>query len=98
MLKRTVAIFLLVILVGGLVTACGPEKEPISQAEAVNIAMKDMGIDNSDSPNIHVHEGTYKNQACFNVYITVGDVSKTYVISVNGGEIMGVMNGAGHSH
>ena len=98
MLKRIAAIVLLVMMMLGMMTACTETKEPISQAEAVAIVMADLGIDNSDNPTIHVHEGEYKNSPCFNVYVTVGNVSKTYVIAVNGGEIIGVMDGSGHSH
>ena len=98
MLKRIAAIVLLVMMTLGLMTACTEEKEPISQAEAVAIVMEDLGIDNSDNPSIHVHEGEYKDKPCFNVYVTVGEISKTYVIAVNGGDIIGVMDGSGHSH
>ena len=98
MLKRSVAIVLLFVIVGGLMVGCTEPKEPISQAEAVNIAMKDMGIDNSDNPSIHVHEGTYGKAPCFNVYITVGHTDKQYIIAVNGGDILGILDGATHSH
>ena len=98
MLKRSVAILLLVVMVGALLIACEPQKEPISQAEAVAIAMADLGIDNSDNPTIHVHQGTQSNKEVFNVYVTVGNVSKTYVIAVNGGDILAILDGAGHSH
>ena len=98
MLKRSVAILLLVVMVGALLIACEPQKEPISQAEAVNIAMKSMGVEQSDNPSIHVHQGTQNNKEVFNVYVTVGSVSKTYVIAVHGGDILAVLDGAGHSH
>lgn len=98
MLKRIAAIILLVVMALGLLAGCAEEKEPISQAEAVHIVMEDMGVEEEDDPDIHVHEGTYKNKPCFNVYITVNGVSKTYVLAVNGGEIIGVMDGGGHSH
>lgn len=98
MLKRSIAIILLVVMVGGLMAACEPEKEPISEAEAVNIVMKEMGVEQSDNPSIHVHQGVQSGKEVFNVYITVGSISKTYVVAVNGGDILAILNGAGHSH
>ena len=98
MLKRSIAVILLVVLVGSVLIACEPEKEPISQAEAVAIVMADLGIDNSDNPTIHVHQGTQAGKEVFNVYVTVGSISKTYVVAVNGGEILMIQNGSGHSH
>ena len=97
-MKRTVAIVLLFVLFGSIMVGCTEDKAPISQAEAVAIAMKDMGIDESDGASIHVHEGNLKNQPVFNVYISLADVDKQYVIAVNGGEILGILNNAGHSH
>ena len=98
MLKRSIAIVLIVILAGSLLIACEPEKEPISQAEAVAIVMADLGIDNSDNPTIHVHQGVSNGKDVFNVYVTVDNVSKTYVVAVNGGDILAILDGAGHSH
>ncbi|MBE6957565.1 MAG: hypothetical protein E7447_00230 [Ruminococcaceae bacterium] len=98
MLKRSIAVILLVVMVGGLLIACEPEKEPISQAEAVNIVMKAMDVEQSDNPSIHVHQGVQAGKDVFNVYITVGNVSKTYVVAVNGGDILAIFDGAGHSH
>ena len=100
MLKRSIAIILLVIMVGGLLIACDnePEKEPISEAEAVNIVMKDLGVEQSDNPSIHVHQGTQSGKEVFNVYVTVGNVSKTDVLAVKGGDILAILDGSGHSH
>ena len=98
MLKRTLIVVLVVIMAGSLLIGCQPEKEPISQAEAVAIVMEAMGVDNSDNPTIHVHQGVQSNKDVFNVYITVNNVSKTYVVAVNGGDILAIFDGAGHSH
>lgn len=98
MAKRSIAIVLLIVLAGGLMAACEPAKEPISQAEAVNIVMKAMDVEQSDNPSIHVHQGVQAGKDVFNVYITVGSISKTYVVAVNGGDILAIFDGAGHSH
>lgn len=98
MSKRSIAVILLVILTGSLLMACEPAKEPISEAEAVHIVMEAMDVDNSDNPTIHVHQGVQAGKDVFNVYITVGSISKTYVVAVNGGDILAIFDGAGHSH
>ena len=95
MLKRSIAIFLVILLVGGIFTAC---QASISSNEAIQIALEDMGADEADVQSVHVHEGTYQNQECYNVYLTVDGTSMTYVIAVSGGSILAKMEGSGHSH
>lgn len=95
MLKRSTAILLLIIMVAGMFTACQPS---ITSEEAIQVALADMKADEADVESVHVHEGTYQNQACYNVYITVDGTSMTYVIAFHGGEILAKMEGAGHSH
>ena len=99
MLKRGIAIFLLLIMVGGMLLACGSKKSAgITSDEAVSIALADMKISRADASSVHVHEGIHSNLVCYNVYVTVGDASKTYVISKLDGSILSIQDGAGHSH
>ena len=72
-------------------------KEDITPEEAVEVVMKDLGqlADKASSP--HVHEGTYNNQPCYNIYVTVNGVSLTYVISMRG-RILYSGAGEAHSH
>lgn len=99
MFKRGIAIFLLIVMVGCMFVACEEEKSDyINEDEAIAIALKDMGITEEQASAIHVHVGTYTEQPCFNVYITYGSNSKTYVISSLSGEILSIQNGSGHSH
>ena len=99
MLKRGIAIFLLIVMVGGLLVACQEDKPGyIQDKDAVKIALEDMGITEDQASAIHVHVGNYADQPCFNVYITYGSASKTYVISSISGEILSIQNGSGHSH
>ena len=98
MLKRSIAIFLLVVLVGGLLIACEDEKKVgITQEEAVTIALNEMGITEADASSIHVHEGTHLNELCYNVYINLADGGMSYVISRISGAILQIAEG-GHSH
>ena len=97
MLKRSIAIVLLIVLVGGLLIACEEKKVGITQEEAVAIALDTMGITEADATSIHVHEGTHMNELCYNVYINLADGGMSYVISRISGAILQVAEG-GHSH
>ena len=68
----------------------------ISSDEALDIVIEDLGVASADSVSPHVHEGTYENQPCYNVYVTVDGKSLTYVVSTTG-EILHKGEG-GHSH
>ena len=100
MLKRSIALFLLIVMVGGLLIACTESEENtvITEDEAVQIALEDLDVATEDIASIHVHAGTYEQASCYNVYINTKSASKTYVISKQGGKILAVQNGSGHSH
>ena len=95
MSKRIFAMFILVCTV--LVMVCGCEsKKKITAGEAVSIVAKDLGTDVESMGQPHIHSGTYSNQACFNIYVTVNGISYEYVVSVFG-EILHKDPGE-HSH
>lgn len=98
MMKRSIALFLLIALVGGVLIACEPEQKGITQEQAVKIALDDMGITEADTTSIHVHEGTHLNELCFNVYISTADGGMTYTVSRISGNILQTAEGGGHSH
>ncbi len=83
-----------VCLVGVLVLTCG--KEAITSEEAFEVVLNDLGITESQAGSPHIHEGTYENQPCYNIYITVNGKSLTYAVSTKG-EILHKGEG-GHSH
>ena len=83
-----------VCLVGVLVLTCG--KETITSEEALEVVLNDLGITESQAGSPHIHEGTYENQSCYNIYITVNGKSLTYVVSTEG-KILHKGEG-GHSH
>lgn len=97
MLKRSIAIFLLIVMVGGVLIACEEKKVGITQEEAVSIALEAMGIAEADATSIHVHEGTHLNELCFNVYISAANGDMSYVVSRIDGDILQIAEG-GHSH
>ena len=100
MLKRILSLALVVLLTLGMFAACATteEKEPITTAEAVKIVREDMGLEKTESAAVHIHDITRNGLPCFKIEITAGEVTKTYVVAVNGGEILEVKNGSDHSH
>lgn len=95
-MKRCFALLLVACMLCAVLCACAP-KENITPEEAVEVVMKDLDklADKAESP--HVHEGTYNNQPCYNIYVTVNGVSLTYVISMRG-KILHSGPGQSHSH
>ena len=95
--KSTVMILLLVIvvcLVGVIAFTCGDKK--ISSEEALEIVLEDLGLTSQQVGSPHIHEGTYENKSCYNVYVTANGKSLTYVVSTEG-EILHKGEGS-HSH
>ena len=95
MKKRLFSIFVLLCLVCSLMCACDPKKE-ITANQAVSIVFQDLGNDVKNASDPHVHTGTYNNQDCYNVYISVNGEDWVYIISAEG-EILSKGPG-GHSH
>lgn len=82
MAKKLIAMLLLICLVSSMFVACKAER--ITQQEAYQIVLEDLGIlaENADTP--HIHAGTYDGKNCYNIYITVEGYSLIYVISDTG--------------
>ncbi len=88
------ALICLICIVGVILLTCS--NESISSDEALDIVLEDLGITEQEAGSPHIHEGTYQNQACYNVYITANGKSLTYVVSTTG-EILHKSEGE-HSH
>ena len=84
-----------VVCIVGLIFLAQSEKT-ITSDEAYKIVLKDLGLTSDQVSNPHIHEGTYKNHSCYNIYVTVNGKSLTYVVSTKG-EILYKGEG-GHSH
>lgn len=71
-------------------------KQTITSQEAFDIVLNDLGITAEQTGSPHIHEGTYENQPCYNIYVTANGKSLTYVVSTTG-EILHKGEGT-HSH
>lgn len=68
----------------------------ITSDEALEVVLNDLGKTEQEVGTPHIHEGTYENQSCYNIYVTVNGKSMTYVVSTTG-EILHKGEGS-HSH
>ncbi len=94
MVKRIVSVLLILVIICSTLVACGGNKQ-ITPAKAEKIALKDMGAVASLS-QVHTHPSETENGTFYNVYITYGNQSMTYLID-NAGNIVTKTEGA-HSH
>ena len=94
-MKKIIVALLLVCMICAGLCACQPG-EKITEDEAVQVVMEDLGLLVNNVTETHVHEGTYNNKECYNVYVTVSGVPMTYVVSMSG-QILHKGTG-GHSH
>ena len=92
MVKRVIALLLLVCIFGCLLGGC---KNKITAEEAVQIVLTELGATKPDeSP--HVHNSTYNGKDCFNVFVTVNGSALVYIVS-DTGEIL-AHGPSSHSH
>ena len=68
----------------------------ITSDEALEIVLEDLGITETEVGTPHIHEGTFENKPCYNIYVTVNGESLSYVVSTTG-EILNKGEGE-HSH
>ena len=96
MLKRIVAVILLVAMLGCLLAACEEKDKSITGLQAKQMVLTDLGL-TEDQASVHVHNGAASGEPCYLVYVTYGDQTLEYVIRIADGQILS--KGAGsHSH
>ena len=98
---RNVLLFLallaVICIISIIIVICNDNpKEEITSQQALEIVLDDLGLTSEQVSDPHIHEGTYDNQDCYNVYIKVNGKSLTYVVSTTG-EILHKGEGS-HSH
>ena len=81
-MKKWIAILLLVGTLCGLLAGCG--KEEITAEAAYQVVLEDLGVLANQATSPHIHEGTYENKPCYNIYVTVNGLSLQYVVSKTG--------------
>ena len=81
MFKKLISALVLVCMICCLLAACS---KSITADEAWKIVQEDLGDIAAQAKTPHIHEGTFDNQACFNIFVTVAGESLVYVVSVNG--------------
>ena len=94
MKKRLVCLLILLCLACNILCACASPE--ITDEQAVNIMLEDLGEDAKNTSNLHIHTSTFENEGCYNIYFTLNGESWVYIISVDG-EILAKGPG-GHSH
>lgn len=98
MTKRIFVCVLIAIMLLGLLVGC-KDDGPLTEEKAKAIVVEHSGADAREAANIHVHLGeNSEGVLCFNVYVTVGGKSLTYVLHAVTGEILSITEGSGHSH
>ena len=92
-MKKWIALVLLLAIACGLLAGCGKK---ITADEAWKVVLEDLGPLGEQAQAPHIHETTYENKPCFNIFVTVNDISLQYIVSENGKILY---KGAGeHSH
>lgn len=87
MKKRFVAIFMILVILVGMLAACG-KKGPVTQAEAQKIALDHAGLKTSDVSDVHVHIVEQQGVPCYSIHITTESGDFSVVINASSGEVM----------
>ncbi len=83
MKKRFFVVLALLCLICCVMCACESKKE-ISADQAVSVVLENLGDDAKNVDQPHVHAGTYKNETCYSVYVTINEESWVYIVSTDG--------------
>lgn len=97
-MKRILAIALMAILLLGLLAGC-KDDGPLTTEEVRQLVAEHSGASAREASEAHVHLAeTDDGVVCFNVYITVGGKSFTYIVHSITGEFLSITEGGSHSH
>ena len=80
-MKKWIAILLLAGILCGMLAGCGKK---VTAEEAWQIVAEDLGAVAEMAEAPHIHEATYEDKPCFNIFVTVNGVSLQYIVSENG--------------
>lgn len=95
MKKSVIAMILLVAVVLGAMAGCS--KKGITAEEAQEIVIEHLGAHKRQVSDMHVHiEENDEGVVCYNIHITVKDVTYTCLVHSITGEVLSVEEGGGH--
>lgn len=98
MTKRIISLLLIAVLALSLLAACG-KGGPLTVEEAIEIALDDLGIKEKDATSLDIHPTTVGGEACYVVYVSIGNEHWEYVVHGHSGEILiKEETDHGHSH
>ena len=80
-MKKWIAMLLLAAFLCSVLAGC---KAEITADEAYQIVLDDLGVAASLAENPHIHNATYENKPCFNIFVTVDGLSLNYIVSQTG--------------
>lgn len=86
-MKKVFGLLLAMVLCVGVLAGCSQADKVLTADEAVNVALKDLGISADEVTDAHTHVATGDVPA-FSIHITVGDTEYEYLIAAKGGEIL----------
>lgn len=92
-MKKVLIFVLLLALVTSLFAGCG--KQFLESEDAQKIALKDLGIKESQAEAIHIHVGQLTEGPAYSVHIEYEGITHEYVILAATGEILssGIVDG-----
>ena len=95
MKRRIIAIAFVLCLICAVLVGCSKN---ITADEACQVVYDDLGISAVQAGHPHVHEGTFGDIPCYNIYITVGETNWFYSVTTEG-EIVNIAEiDEEHSH
>lgn len=80
-MKKWIAMLLLAALLCSVLAGC---KAKITAEEAYQIVLDDLGVAAALAETPHIHDATYENKPCFNIFVTVNGISLNYIVSQTG--------------
>lgn len=93
-MKKIIAIILLLAMALSLLAGCGSKL--LTSEDAQKVALKDLGIQENDADNIHVHIGNSPEGPAYQIHIEYAGQTYEYMILAATGEILSTGTVQGH--
>ncbi len=86
-MKRFLIIALLICTL--LAAGCSSNQaDTLTQAEAQNIAIEELGVARSDVSEVHIHVEPYEGTPAYNIHVTVGDHAYEVIVDAVTGAVL----------